>query len=316
MHRTAPPSHAGGNMDIRQLTAGTTLYLPVQVPGALFSVGDAHGAQGDGEVSGTGDRDAGHRHPPLRPAERAAPSASRNSSPPVRSPRAPTPAPTSPPPRTIPTSTAAARDALRGILDYLRHATASIAATPASSPAPASISASARSWTPEPGRSARSCRSVSSRGRSLKVWQGRSSRLQCCQTRTCNLPACDLVHRKEPPCSQRPDPDARRYPPGRPAARVAGCDAARAGPRAAWRSSGEVVVSLDDDPTGVQTVHGIRALIEPTGADIEQEFRDADTLFAILINTRAGGTGRASPPTARSPPVSPPPRRRPGGASA
>ena len=54
MHRTGPPRHAGGNMDIRQLTVGTTLYLPVQVPGALFSVGDAHGAQGDGEVSGTG----------------------------------------------------------------------------------------------------------------------------------------------------------------------------------------------------------------------------------------------------------------------
>lgn len=54
MHRTGPPRHAGGNMDIRQLTTGTTLYLPVQVPGALFSVGDAHGAQGDGEVSGTG----------------------------------------------------------------------------------------------------------------------------------------------------------------------------------------------------------------------------------------------------------------------
>ncbi len=54
MHRTGPPRHTGGNMDIRQLTVGTTLYLPVQVPGALFSVGDVHGAQGDGEVSGTG----------------------------------------------------------------------------------------------------------------------------------------------------------------------------------------------------------------------------------------------------------------------
>ncbi len=41
-------------MDIRQLTAAATLELPVLVPGALFSVGDAHGAQGDGEVSGTG----------------------------------------------------------------------------------------------------------------------------------------------------------------------------------------------------------------------------------------------------------------------
>ena len=53
-HKTAPPDRHGGNMDIRQLTAGSTLYLPVLVPGALFSVGDVHGAQGDGEVSGTG----------------------------------------------------------------------------------------------------------------------------------------------------------------------------------------------------------------------------------------------------------------------
>ncbi|HET8627132.1 MAG TPA: acetamidase/formamidase family protein [Thermomicrobiales bacterium] len=51
---TAPPRNAGGNMDIRQLTAGATLYLPVLVPGALFSVGDVHAAQGDGEVTGTG----------------------------------------------------------------------------------------------------------------------------------------------------------------------------------------------------------------------------------------------------------------------
>jgi acetamidase/formamidase len=49
-HLTAPPRRNGGNMDIKQLTAGTTLYLPVSVPGALFSVGDGHGAQGDGEV--------------------------------------------------------------------------------------------------------------------------------------------------------------------------------------------------------------------------------------------------------------------------
>jgi acetamidase/formamidase len=40
-------------MDIRDLAAGTTLYLPVEVPGALFSLGDAHAAQGDGEVCGT-----------------------------------------------------------------------------------------------------------------------------------------------------------------------------------------------------------------------------------------------------------------------
>ncbi|KQR36009.1 acetamidase/formamidase family protein [Deinococcus sp. Leaf326] len=53
-HPTAPPRHVGGNMDVRQLVAGSTLYLPVEVPGALLSVGDVHAAQGDGEVSGTG----------------------------------------------------------------------------------------------------------------------------------------------------------------------------------------------------------------------------------------------------------------------
>ena len=49
-HSTMPPRKNGGNMDIKQLTGGATLYLPVWVPGALFSVGDGHAAQGDGEV--------------------------------------------------------------------------------------------------------------------------------------------------------------------------------------------------------------------------------------------------------------------------
>src|SRR3954451_444187 len=49
-----PPGAFGGNMDTRQLVAGATLYLPVQVEGALFSCGDAPGAQGDGEVGVTG----------------------------------------------------------------------------------------------------------------------------------------------------------------------------------------------------------------------------------------------------------------------
>jgi acetamidase/formamidase len=49
-----PPGTFGGNLDVRQLTSGSTLYLPVQVEGALFSCGDAHGAQGDGEVCVTG----------------------------------------------------------------------------------------------------------------------------------------------------------------------------------------------------------------------------------------------------------------------
>ena len=48
--RTFPPRKNGGNMDCKYLTAGTTLYLPVFVNGALFSAGDAHAAQGDGEV--------------------------------------------------------------------------------------------------------------------------------------------------------------------------------------------------------------------------------------------------------------------------
>ena len=49
-----PPGVFGGNMDIRQLVRGSTLFLPVQVESALFSCGDAHGAQGDGEVCVTG----------------------------------------------------------------------------------------------------------------------------------------------------------------------------------------------------------------------------------------------------------------------
>ncbi len=52
-HGIIPPRAVGGNMDIRDLTAGTVLILPVAVPGALFSIGDTHAAQGDGEVCGT-----------------------------------------------------------------------------------------------------------------------------------------------------------------------------------------------------------------------------------------------------------------------
>lgn len=50
---TIPPLDTGGNVDCRNLTVGSTLFLPVQVPGALFSCGDGHAAQGDGEVCGT-----------------------------------------------------------------------------------------------------------------------------------------------------------------------------------------------------------------------------------------------------------------------
>ena len=94
-HPTAPPDRHGGNMDIRQLTAGSTLYLPVLVPGALFSVGDVHGAQGDGEVSGTGielearvtlrfelEKDRVIRQPQFQTASQTPARAARSSPPP------------------------------------------------------------------------------------------------------------------------------------------------------------------------------------------------------------------------------------------
>lgn len=52
-HSTIPPRATGGNIDCRELVAGSTLYLPVEVAGALLCLGDGHGAQGDGEVCGT-----------------------------------------------------------------------------------------------------------------------------------------------------------------------------------------------------------------------------------------------------------------------
>jgi acetamidase/formamidase len=53
IHSTIPPRPCGGNIDCKELVAGTTLYLPIAVDGAFFSAGDGHAAQGDGEVSGT-----------------------------------------------------------------------------------------------------------------------------------------------------------------------------------------------------------------------------------------------------------------------
>ncbi len=50
---TIPPYRHGGNLDTKHLTTGAKLYLPVQTRGALFSLGDGHAAQGDGEVCGT-----------------------------------------------------------------------------------------------------------------------------------------------------------------------------------------------------------------------------------------------------------------------
>ena len=53
-HSTVPPRNVGGNLDVKHLTAGSTLWLPIAVGDALFSIGDCHAAQGDGEVCVTG----------------------------------------------------------------------------------------------------------------------------------------------------------------------------------------------------------------------------------------------------------------------
>ena len=53
LHSIIPPRNVGGNMDVRDIAEGVELYLPVEVDGAIFSVGDTHAAQGDGEVCGT-----------------------------------------------------------------------------------------------------------------------------------------------------------------------------------------------------------------------------------------------------------------------
>ena len=73
---SVPPTDAGGNIDIKDLVVGSTLYLPVRVPGAMFFVGDPHMAQGDGEVALTameGSLRATVRLSVLRPGEGGAP---------------------------------------------------------------------------------------------------------------------------------------------------------------------------------------------------------------------------------------------------
>jgi len=57
--RTIPPRVIGGNLDVRRLVRGSRVFLPIQVPGALLSVGDIHFAQGDGESAGTAIEVAG-----------------------------------------------------------------------------------------------------------------------------------------------------------------------------------------------------------------------------------------------------------------
>jgi formamidase len=117
--RTIPPREIGGNLDIRQLVAGSRLLLPVSVPGALLSIGDLHFAQGDGEVCGTGVEVAGavtfrvglQRDPAWRPRYPAYETPSR----PTRRSFATTGIPV----EAAMDLTAAARAALLEMIDYL-----------------------------------------------------------------------------------------------------------------------------------------------------------------------------------------------------
>lgn len=113
-----PPGTFGGNMDIRQLVRGATLYLPVQVEHALFSCGDAHGCQGDGEVCVTG------LEAPMFAALRFTLHKSRS----IPSPQYRTPAPLTPHVDTAPFYAttgvggdlyAAAQDAIRAMVDHI-----------------------------------------------------------------------------------------------------------------------------------------------------------------------------------------------------
>jgi acetamidase/formamidase len=74
-HPLLPPSRWGGNLDIRHITAGATLRLPVGVDGAMLSVGDTHATMGDGEVCGTGVETRGRIALSVDVLEAAAPAA-------------------------------------------------------------------------------------------------------------------------------------------------------------------------------------------------------------------------------------------------
>ena len=156
-HSTMPPRRNGGNMDIKQLHAGTTLYLPVLVDGALFSVGDGHGAQGDGEVCITAVEMSarvtlrfglaeGPRASPSRSSARAGRSASSTN-------RGPHFATTAHGPDLF----ASSQQAIRYMIEHLVESAASPARRRTCSAAWPSISRSARSSTRRTGSSPRSC---------------------------------------------------------------------------------------------------------------------------------------------------------------
>ena len=67
--RSGPPGLFAGNLDCKELVAGTTLYIPIFHPGALFFTGDAHAVQGDGEITGTAIETAKYRDPHVHPAQ-------------------------------------------------------------------------------------------------------------------------------------------------------------------------------------------------------------------------------------------------------
>lgn len=121
--RTLPPRqiNGGGNADVRQLTAGATVLVPVRVPGALLSAGDCHFAQGDGEISGTALEMRGRIHLSVTLRKGAAPASGQ-----VRF-LAPCGGNGSVPPGRLmlagigegPSAEEAAREAVRGLLDQL-----------------------------------------------------------------------------------------------------------------------------------------------------------------------------------------------------
>jgi len=132
--RTIPPREHGGNIDIKQITAGTRLLLPVWVDGARFSAGDAHFAQGDGESCGTAIEMAATLRVrlDLRPGR----AAEREIRTPCYERPAPDPAPSAPPGPYFATTgmclvgdghnesedvTLAARNALAAMIDHLGH---------------------------------------------------------------------------------------------------------------------------------------------------------------------------------------------------
>ncbi len=122
--RTIPPRETGGNIDVRQLVAGSRVFFPVSVDGALFSIGDLHFAQGDGEVCGTAIEVAGaaavrihlHRNPAWIPRFPTAETPSRPERRSFVTMGMPIAADGTNEPMDL---TLAARNALREMLDYL-----------------------------------------------------------------------------------------------------------------------------------------------------------------------------------------------------